>query len=152
MNAPDAAHATTQWHKEAPHSPTHRANRTPPLEAGSAYVPAVVRQFTHAPVPLSTIALALAKRVSRRAASVAGNFPAPQTRMLFSVTNPAMDTLMKLGITILVKQVAPDALKGWLFALSGKQLPVLTTEDPTRMEAPARQHNDRERHPNFHES
>ncbi|MCK9988150.1 MAG: hypothetical protein AzoDbin1_04622 [Azoarcus sp.] len=71
--------------------------------------------------------------------------------MLFSVTDLALDTLMKLSIAKLVKRVAPDAPNGRLFALSGKLVPVLTAEDRGRMEAAAKRRNDREKYPIFHE-
>lgn len=97
------------------------------------------------PVPASTIALRLGNRVPRRAASVAGRFPAPHTRMLFAVTDPALETWMKLSIAKRVKRVAPDAPNGRRFALSGKPVPVLTVEDRARMEAAAKRRNDRGR-------
>lgn len=109
-----------------------------------------VRRFSRPPVPPSTIALPLGNRVPRRAASVAGSFPAPQTRMLFSVTDPALDTLMKLSIAKLAKRADPDAPHGRLFALSGKPVPVVTAEDRARMEAAARRRNDGGKYPIFH--
>lgn len=71
--------------------------------------------------------------------------------MLFSVTDPALETLMKLSIAKLVKRVAPAAPHGRLYALSGKPVPVLTAEDRGRMEAAAKRRNDRGEYPIFHE-
>ncbi|NMG30630.1 hypothetical protein [Aromatoleum evansii] len=58
---------------------------------------------------------------------------------------------MKLSIGKRVKRVAPDALNGRLFALSGKPVAVLTAEDRGRREAAAKRRNDRGKYPIFHE-